>query len=110
MDILRKVIARLEGYPSYADFISKDREAAIYRKFGNLSARSLLYMQGELHELEQQLEDFDSEDLRDIDNKDAQKSARIWESFAKDQSEAAQARRDLQCKIRVKVNEYCQSF
>lgn len=65
-------------------------------------------MQSELHELERQLEDLDQEDLKDINNKDAQKAARFWESFSGGQSEAAYAKRLLQCKIRGKVKEYCQ--
>ena len=109
MDVSRKSISRLDGYPSYAEFISKDRDAAVYRRFGNLNARNLLYMQSELHELERQLEDLDKEDLKDIGNEDAQKAARIWESFSGGQSEAACARRLLQCKVRGKVKEYCQS-
>lgn len=58
----------LSGYPSFAEFIAKDKDAAIYRCFENLSARSLLYQQSELHELEQKLEDLDREDAKDIDN------------------------------------------
>lgn len=65
-------------------------------------------MQSELHELQRQLEDLDREDLKDIDNEDAQKAARLWKCFFEGQSEAAYARRLLQCKIRGKVKEYCQ--
>ena len=78
MDGPRESILRLSGYPTYAEFISKDRDAAVYRRFGSLNARSLLYMQSELHELERQLENLDKEDLKDIGNEDAQKAARIW--------------------------------
>lgn len=101
-------MSRLDGYPSYAEFISRDRDAAVYRRFGNLNARSLLYMQSELHELECQLDDLDKADLKDISNEDAQKAARLWDDFSGGQSEAAHARRLLQCKIRGKVKEYCQ--
>lgn len=110
MDASRNPMSRLDGYPSYAAFISKDRDAAVYRRFGNLNSRSLLYMQSELHELERQLDDLDKEDLKDIGNEDAQRASRLWESFSGGQSEAAHARRLLQCKVRAKVKEYCQSI
>lgn len=68
---------------------------------------SLLYMQSELHELERQLENLDKDDLKDFGNENAQKAARMWQSYSKDQSEVACARRALQCEMRGKVKEYC---
>lgn len=45
--------ARLEGYPSFAQFIARDSDAAIYRKYSHVSARNLLYLQSDLHQLEE---------------------------------------------------------
>ena len=45
--------AKLEGYPSFAQFIARDGDAAIFRKYAQLSARNLLYLQSELYVLEQ---------------------------------------------------------
>ncbi|KAL9120168.1 MAG: hypothetical protein Q9187_003276 [Circinaria calcarea] len=98
--------ARLDGYPSFADFIAKDRDAAIYRKFERLSARSLLYQQSELHELERQLEQLDWEDATDIGNEEAQQAARYWTNFIHDTNDKAYARQTLQGTIRVKLKEY----
>ena len=67
--------AVLEGYPFFAEFIAKDRDAAIYHKFERLSARSLLYQQSELHDLERQLDELDQSEARDIDDDEARKAA-----------------------------------
>ena len=96
----------LSGYPSFAEFIAKDKDAAIYRSFANLSARSLLYQQSELHELERKLEEIDTEDAKDIDNENAQKAARLWTHYAEDSSDQGRTRRALQAEIKVKIKEY----
>lgn len=59
---------RLEGFPSFGHFIAGDRQEAIYRRSGSLSARSLLSQQSELHHLELQLETLDSKDACDLGN------------------------------------------
>lgn len=99
-------LAQLEGYPTFAEFIAKDRDAAIYRKFERLSARNLLYQQSELHDLERQLKQLDHEDAEDIDNRAAQEAAVNWEHFSKDTSREAEHRRSLQTDIKTKLKEY----
>ena len=96
----------LDGYPTFAEFIAKDKDAAIYRRFENLSARNLLYLQSELHELERKLEELDEKDAKDIDNEDAQQAARLWTYFDKDPSDQGLARRTLQAEIKAKIKEY----
>lgn len=96
----------LEGYPSFSKFIAKDKDAAIYRKFENLSSRNLLYLQSELHDLERQLEIIDREDAKNIDNERAQRAARYWTHFSEDSDNQALVRRTLQGNIRVKIKEY----
>lgn len=97
--------ARLEGYPSFAEFITQDKDAAIYRKFEHLSARSLLYMQSELHDLEGQLEKLDEEDARDKYNEELQKASRSWKHYHSNGGRAEEHRR-LQRKIKGKIREY----
>ncbi|KAL5313604.1 hypothetical protein ACEPPN_018025 [Leptodophora sp. 'Broadleaf-Isolate-01'] len=53
----------LEGFPSLAHFISKDADASIFRSFGELGARNLLYLQSHLNELDIQLKRLDREDF-----------------------------------------------
>lgn len=96
----------LDGYPSFSKFIARDKDAAIYRRFENLSSRNLLYLQSELHDLERQLEEIDHEDAKDIDNERAQAVARHWVRFSQDSDNQALARRTLQEKIKIKINEY----
>jgi hypothetical protein len=45
----------VEGYPALAWRISLFPQTGIFRRFGALNARNLLYLQAELHDLEQKL-------------------------------------------------------
>ncbi|KAL8726144.1 MAG: hypothetical protein Q9166_006901 [cf. Caloplaca sp. 2 TL-2023] len=98
----------LLGYPSFAQFIAEDADAAVYRKYEHLSARNLLYLQSELHELETQLEDLDAADVKERESNDheSQKLARLWHHYARDDNDRAIRHRSLQAKIRLKVREY----
>jgi hypothetical protein len=101
--------ARLEGYPSFAEFITKDQDAAIYRKFETLSARNLLYLQSELHDLEGQLQQLDRDDAKDIGNVEAQKAAREWKYYADERNSRARLHRELQARIAEKLRAYRKS-
>lgn len=48
-----------KGYPRLAGLISSDENFMIYRKFGFLQARLLLFKQDELRQLERRLDDID---------------------------------------------------
>ena len=97
---------RLEGYPSFVQFIASDVDAAIYRRFGLLNARNLLYFQSELHELEEKLQYLDREDTKDLDDENAQKVAREWDYLNDPKNERAQKHMELQQKIRVTIKQY----
>ena len=99
---------RLNGYPSFANFIAADADAAIYRKYERLSARHLLYLQSELHELEGQLEELDFKDVKDGDTvgPEAKKLARLWPHFSQGNSEKALQHRKLQNSIGHKLKAY----
>jgi hypothetical protein len=56
------------GYPRLAAFIDSDTDTVLFRKFGVLSAQSLLYKEVELTELEAQLDELNKEDESDPDN------------------------------------------
>jgi hypothetical protein len=98
--------ARLEGYPSFAEFITQDQDAAIYRKFERLSARNLLYLQSELHHLEGQLQQLDRDDANDIGNEEAQKATRGWKYFSDEGNSRAKIHRELQARIAEKLRAY----
>ena len=95
---------RLAGYPSFAHFVAKDKDAAIFRKFQHLSSRSLLYQQSYLHSLEEKLLSLD-EDVKCLDNEEAQKVARHWDHYSAT-TECAVRHRELQQKIKVAIKEY----
>ena len=57
----------LEGYPTFAEFMAKDQDAAIYRRFQSLSARSLLYQESELHDLERRSQEIDHEEAKNCE-------------------------------------------
>ena len=99
-------LRRLEGYPSFAEFIAKDKDAAIYRRYASLSARNLLYQQSELHQLEKQAAELDQEEAKDIENQNAQQAARYWANYANDTSGPGCVRRTLQDEIKVKMKAY----
>ena len=101
-----KASTRLEGYPKFAEFIAKDRDAAIYRRFQYLSARNLLYQQSEIHDIEEQLEKLDYEDAKDIANVNAQSAARQWHRYASNTDAHSVRRRELQSKIETKLKKY----
>ena len=98
--------ARLEGYPSLAQFIARDGDAAIFRKYAQLSARNLLYLQSELYELEEQLRQLDREDAKDIDNEEPQKAAREWRYYSDPRNRRASQHRVLQENITSKLKTY----
>lgn len=100
--------SRLTGFPSFADFIATDADAAIYRKYERLSARNLLYLQSALHELEGKLEELDAEDVKERESHDreAQKRARLWPHYARGDNERARRHRQLQEEIEFKLKAY----
>jgi hypothetical protein len=78
----------LQGYSDFSYFIASDYSLSIYRKFGVLGARNLLYLQGELQLLELQLAELDDADKntiglsRDPDEAlETEKAARSWEDL-----------------------------
>ncbi|CAG8950111.1 hypothetical protein HYFRA_00008345 [Hymenoscyphus fraxineus] len=51
-----------EGYPRIAAFINSDNDTVLFRRFGNLHSRLLLYKEVELTQLESQLAKLDRDD------------------------------------------------
>ena len=98
--------ARLDGYPSLAHFIARDADAAIFRSYAQLSARNLLYLQSELHELEEQLRQLDREDAKDVNDEEPQKAAREWKYYSDPNNRRATQHRILQEKITSKLKTY----
>ncbi|KAL2213824.1 hypothetical protein CC79DRAFT_1362613 [Sarocladium strictum] len=96
-----------DGFADVARWISLDRdnETFIFRKFDELAARNLLYLQAELLVIENKLNKLDQRDALsdDIDVKDV---ARRWEALEQLNNVDAQARLDLVIALREKLKEY----
>jgi hypothetical protein len=52
------------GFSKYAEFISRDPEQSVYRRYRHLSSLNILYLQAELRVLEDDLDHLDSKDLK----------------------------------------------
>lgn len=101
---------RKEGFADVARWISldPDNETFIYRRFNQLGARNLLYLQSELLTLEKQLDELDRNDAIS-DDMTLKDSARTWEtlmSLHENGNTEAKARMDLILKLRAKLKEY----
>jgi hypothetical protein len=101
-----------DGYRAVAAWIARDpdNETFIYRRFDQLSARNLLYLQSELLALERRLEQLDTETAKSADM-ELKDSARRWEIFSKNAENRVEerARMDLVFEIRAKIKEYRKS-
>jgi len=101
---------RKEGFADVARWIAvdPDNETFIYRKFDELAARNLLYLQSELLSFQKQLNELDKSDANsdDMDLKDA---SRTWETLTQQcdsGNEEARVRMDWIVRIRGKLKEY----
>ncbi|TVY44319.1 hypothetical protein LSUB1_G001291 [Lachnellula subtilissima] len=85
-----------------------DKTTTIYRRFDELSARSLLFFQAELAELEEELKDNDDEDsqTRDKVALDCQRDWSVFELSAGEGVEREKRRMELVMKIREKLEKY----
>ena len=104
----------LEGYEDFSKYIASDADLSIYRRFGALGARNILYLQGELQALEAQLQKLDDEDREEIGKlpgnrrRDVAWAAKSWESFSEQAgNEGRQAEKmKLVIKLRGIMKEY----
>lgn len=93
-------ILLLAGYPSLAAFIASDRDRTtfIYKRFDELAARNLLYLQSELAELNCKQREFDQEDV--VADMHTKQCARNFIDF---QNAASPANGDMKQKERWKL-------
>lgn len=89
------------GYPQLAALLSKENGFAVFRKFSTLNVRSLLYLQAELTDLEQQLASIDNDLLKAGE----EQTLKSWQRFSSDQSRA-----DLIRQIRETLQEYSMAY
>jgi hypothetical protein len=68
------------GYPQLAALLAKEQDFFIIRKFQGLNARNILYLQGELTDVEDKLEQLDKELLGQTSGGDL----KSWATFSAD--------------------------
>ncbi|KAK3681001.1 hypothetical protein B0T22DRAFT_502515 [Podospora appendiculata] len=96
----------VDGCPSLAAFIASDKDgtAVIFKRFNQLAARNLLFLQSEIAELQAQLDAFDAQDS-DISNHETIQSLRNWNDY-KSRASTDPSRMNLVCQIRETLREY----
>src|SRR5271156_5469960 len=72
----------MEGYAKIASRVAAHPELGIYRRFGALNAQNILYLQAELHELEQELQQYAAEDAAAANDETRKRYSRDWYSLA----------------------------
>ena len=59
---MKEEVSSPKGYPNIAFLMSKSLEFSIFRQYGALNAKNLLYLQAKLKNLEAKLYDFETAD------------------------------------------------
>jgi hypothetical protein len=106
---VESIIHHLDGYPSLAAFIASDRDRStlIYKRFDELAARNLLYLQSELAELHAKQRTFDQEDLTaDIPTKQCARNFGDFKRTALANELKQKERWELVKQVRETMKEY----
>ena len=92
------------GYPRVAAYLDSDESFMIYRRFGFLHARLLLYKQDELREMEEDLRTLDLRDSKDPKKNKYLKSRR--KDDLREDLENNEMRKHLMQRVEKKTLEY----
>jgi hypothetical protein len=102
-----------DGYPALADFLAQDpdHETYVFRKFKKLAVRNVLYLQGELTALEEEVEILEQEAAKNTDP-ETHLSMRSWRVL--DENARKPGRNDLERRLQElmrtldgKLKTYC---
>jgi hypothetical protein len=88
------------GYPRVAAFIDSDIDTVLFRRFGTLHARALLYKEVELTDLESRLDQLDREDRKNNNRWRTQ-----W-SLHHNNGNGNEARKNLMNEVNGKLLQY----
>ena len=95
------------GYAQVADFISSDKELAVYRRFDRTAARLLLVLQSEIILKQGQLDELDEQDAKDADEKRFLAASTIYEELAEPREARDDEKHKLLAGLRTSLKEYC---
>jgi hypothetical protein len=90
-----------EGYPRFAAYINSDVDTVLFRRFGTLHARALLYKEVELTALETKLKQMDKKD-----SESAEDSWKVGHSIHLDNGAMNEERKELMELIVRRLEEY----
>jgi hypothetical protein len=95
------------GYATAANSIAQDpdKETYVFCRFGRLTARNLLNLQGELLVLQNELDGLDAEAVSSPDP-DLHSSMRSWEDLAKNAKSSQDRRLTIASDLEVKLYKY----
>lgn len=99
----------LSGYPSLANFIASDRDRTtlIYKRYDELAARNLLYLQSELAELQARQRRVDNADLSaDMPTKQCARNYTDFQQAVQANDARQKERWELTKQIRKTLKEY----
>ena len=97
---------KLLGYAQVADFISSDKELAVYRRFDRTAARLLLVLQSEIMHKQAQLDELDEQDAKDPEKRFLAAST-IYEELSERREPRDDERHKLLDALKTSLKEYC---
>jgi len=104
-----------DGYPALADFLAQDpdHETYVFRKFKKLAVRNVLYLQGELTSLEEEVEILEREAAKS-DDPEVHLSMRSWRTLDENARTPGSIKKSLECRLQEahetldgKLKTYC---
>ena len=97
----------IAGYAQVANFISSDKELAVYRRFDRTAARLLLVLQSEIMHKQAQLDELDEQDAKDTDEKRFLAASTIYEELSERREPRDDERHKLLSALKTSLKEYC---
>lgn len=97
----------IAGYAQVADFISSDKELAVYRRFDRTAARLLLVLQSEIMLKQGQLDELDEQDAKDADEKRFLAASTIYDELSERREPRDDEKHKLLDALKTRLKEYC---
>ena len=97
----------IAGYAQVADFISSDKELAVYRRFDRTAARLLLVLQSEIMLKQGQLDELDELDAKDTDEKRFLAASTIYDELPERREPRDDEKHKLLDALKTSLKEYC---
>ena len=101
---------KLAGYAQVADFISSDKELAVYRRFDRTAARLLLVLQSEIMLKQGQLDELDELDAKATDEKRFLAASTIYDELSERREPRDDEKHKLLEALKTSLKEYCKRW